>query len=58
MNHRIHTSRLSPWPITCCPRCKAQLDGGPVQFYCTPCRRAVFAGDLDHETHAPLRRAA
>ncbi|MET9243870.1 hypothetical protein [Nonomuraea sp. NPDC003709] len=53
-----HTTRLSPWPAKHCPRCTAQLDGGPVQFYCALCRRAVFAADINNEMHAPLRRAA
>ncbi|MGW0195913.1 hypothetical protein [Nonomuraea sp. NPDC003201] len=58
MHEPTRTARLSPWPINCCPRCKAQLDGGPVQFYCASCRRGVFAADLDHEIQAPMRRAA
>ncbi|MEQ4726022.1 hypothetical protein [Nonomuraea sp. B19D2] len=53
-----HATRLSPWPAKRCPRCTAQLDSGPVQFCCAPCRRAVFAADIDNEMHAPLRRAA
>jgi hypothetical protein len=53
----MHTN-LSPWPATFCPRCKTRLDGGPVQFYCAGCRRTVFAADLDHETHVPLRSTA
>lgn len=54
----MNAIRLSPWPGTCCPRCSTQLDGGPVQFYCAPCRCTVFAADLDHETHAPLRSSS
>ncbi|MEU4576584.1 hypothetical protein [Nonomuraea sp. NPDC023979] len=38
-----------------CPRCTAALDGGPVVYRCTPCRRTVYAADLDTEYHAPVR---
>ncbi|MFC4588631.1 hypothetical protein [Sphaerisporangium corydalis] len=41
-----------------CPRCHAPLDGGPVLFHCAPCRRAVYAADLDSEFHATLGKAA
>lgn len=55
MNTDIHPS---PWPMACCPRCRARLDGGPVQYFCARCRRTIFAAQLDHETHALLRRTA
>jgi hypothetical protein len=32
-----------------CPRCGAPLDGGPVVFWCSGCRRGVQAADLDVE---------
>ncbi|MEV7011941.1 hypothetical protein [Streptosporangium sp. NPDC051022] len=35
-----------------CPRCRAELDGGPVLFHCSTCGRAVYAADLDLETSA------
>ncbi|MFC3981397.1 hypothetical protein [Streptosporangium jomthongense] len=35
-----------------CPRCGAQLDGGPVLFHCSACGRAVYAADLDLEVTA------
>ncbi|MER5320867.1 hypothetical protein [Streptosporangium roseum] len=41
-----------------CPRCRTALDGGPVLFYCFPCRRGVYAADLATETtHAPRSAA-
>lgn len=40
-----------------CPRCRTQLDEGPVVYRCSRCRRAVQAADLDVEYHAPARRA-
>lgn len=39
-----------------CPSCTAVLDGGPVQFWCEPCRRTVHAAALPHETTRPLVR--
>lgn len=50
---RGHRSPSKP-----CPRCRAALDGGPVLFYCAPCRRAVYAADIPTETTSIERRAA
>ena len=47
-----------------CPTCSARLDGGPVQFWCEPCRATVHAADLPREVTtrplvpAPWRAAA
>ncbi|MBB2909155.1 hypothetical protein FHS43_000401 [Streptosporangium becharense] len=47
-----------PRARTCCPRCRTALDGGPVLFYCTSCRRAVYAADLSAEVATAPRRPA
>jgi hypothetical protein len=48
--------------VRCCPSCAAVLDGGPVQFWCQPCRKTVHAADLTRETTTrplvPFGRAA
>lgn len=32
-----------------CPRCRTELDEGPIMYRCSCCRRAVFAADVDVE---------
>ncbi|MFI6816699.1 hypothetical protein ACIBG7_30150 [Nonomuraea sp. NPDC050328] len=32
-----------------CPRCRTELDEGPIMYRCSGCRRAVFAADVDVE---------
>jgi tRNA(Ile2) C34 agmatinyltransferase TiaS len=34
---------------TRCPRCRTELDEGPVLYRCSRCCRAVYAAELDHE---------
>lgn len=36
-------------PVKCCPSCKTRLVGGPVVFYCEPCRRSVQAAEVPNE---------
>jgi hypothetical protein len=33
----------------CCPRCRTELDEGPVLYRCAGCRRAVYAADVDFD---------
>lgn len=40
-----------------CPRCRTSLDGGPVVYRCSRCRRGVHAADLDVD-HALTRPVA
>lgn len=56
---------LRTGPAKLCPACRTPLDGGPVQFRCNPCGRAVHAADIDTEYHpapsavpAPARASA
>ncbi|ETK34707.1 hypothetical protein [Microbispora sp. ATCC PTA-5024] len=30
-----------------CPRCRTELDEGPILYRCARCERAVYAADLD-----------
>ncbi|WP_214414311.1 hypothetical protein [Sphaerisporangium fuscum] len=42
-----------------CPRCGALLDDGPILYRCAPCRRSLYAADLDTEfrsLHTPTSR--
>lgn len=33
----------------CCPRCRTELDEGPVLYRCSRCQRAVYAAELDFD---------
>ncbi|MEV0236118.1 hypothetical protein [Nonomuraea sp. NPDC050786] len=35
-----------------CPHCRNPLDSGPVRYRCSPCRRDVYAAELDADYHA------
>jgi hypothetical protein len=49
---------LRTGPAAGCPSCGTALDGGPVTYWCAPCRRGVHAADIDVTYRAPDRRAA
>ncbi|MEV7801577.1 hypothetical protein AB0O28_01360 [Microbispora sp. NPDC088329] len=36
-----------------CPRCRTELDEGPILYRCAHCERAVYAADLDVD-YAPV----
>ncbi|WP_169985646.1 MULTISPECIES: hypothetical protein [unclassified Microbispora] len=40
-----------------CPRCRTELDEGPILYRCAHCERAVYAADLDVD-YAPVPAAA
>jgi hypothetical protein len=40
-------------PVPLCPGCAAELDGGPVAYWCPGCGRGVMAADLDISYHPP-----
>ncbi len=40
-----------------CPRCRTELDEGPILYRCAHCERAVYAADLDVD-YAPVAAAA
>ncbi|WP_169729335.1 hypothetical protein [Thermoactinospora rubra] len=41
---------------TLCPRCRTELDEGPILYRCARCHRAVYAADLENE-YVPHRVA-
>lgn len=32
-------------PRKVCPDCRTELDGGPIRYRCSPCRRGISAAD-------------
>jgi hypothetical protein len=43
------TTLLRSRPVALCPTCTAPLDGGPVLYWCAPCRVSVQAADVPAE---------
>ena len=38
-----------------CPRCGTALDEGPIMYRCAPCRRSIYAADVNTEFHRPAK---
>ena len=43
------TTLLRTRPVALCPSCGDPLDGGPVLYWCAPCRISVPAADIPAE---------
>lgn len=56
LRRRPASTRIGP--VKGCPRCHTVLDGGPIQFWCAKCERAVMAADIPTEFGSTLRGAA